>query len=59
MAKDERFCLRLSPSEREMLQAIAKANGIADSAWIRLMIHQTHRELFGVKTPERPSKAKR
>ena len=52
----KRFNMRMTDIEMQMLQELAKHNGITVSAFIRMQIRTLYREAFGRDLPRKPRK---
>jgi hypothetical protein len=54
--RTERFDVRVTPRESEMLREIAEYQGLSQSDTLRQLIREKHAALFG---PPKPKKARR
>jgi hypothetical protein len=53
-ARTEHFLLRISPTERAMLDALADKAGLSASDIVRTLIRGDYQEKFGDKPPKKP-----
>lgn len=51
--RGQRFGVRLNTEERAMLDALAKADGLTGSDFVRLSIRRAYAEKFGTKKPKK------
>lgn len=55
-AKTEMFMVRMSATERNMLNELADADGLAGADVVRLLIRREHERRFGATVPKPPKK---
>ncbi len=51
--RDRHLAIRTSAEEAAMLKALAEAEGISQSDYVRLFIRRSYAEKFGAKKPKR------
>lgn len=51
--RDRHLAIRTSAEEASMLKALAEAEGISQSDYVRLFIRRAYAEKFGAKKPKR------
>lgn len=53
VARNERFEVRFTESERAMLEALAERDGLSAGDIVRQLVRRAYAEVFGDKPPKR------
>jgi hypothetical protein len=53
--RSDRFTMRVTPEEKQMITALAERDGLSASDYLRLLVRRTHEAAFGAERTRRKS----
>jgi len=55
--RSDRFTMRVTPEEKQMITSLAERDGLSASDYLRLLVRRTHEATFGENSRKKAAKA--